>query len=168
LLNVSIFPYSGNSPKRSRGEEEAAGSDGGGGEGGRGRGRSGRGGGVGRGGRGGGRGGRKTFEERQQERLERHDLVVSRIVNSQGQKASKRGNTGREVQLIANYFAMDKRTDWCIYNYRVDFSHTDLETKDKKKLVRVHERTLGAYIFDGGSLFSSHRLSPDVSYCFCH
>lgn len=165
LISYNFLCISGTSPKRARGDgdfvEGGNGSDGGGGggEGGHGPGRGG--GGGGRGGRGRGRP-RMTYEERRRERLEQHDLVISRAVVN-GEKQKKMGATGRPANLLANYFVLEKRTDWAIFHYRVDFIPEEKETRHKKKLLRAHQNTLGAYIFDGSSLYLSHRLSPDVS-----
>lgn len=106
---------------------------------------------------------RQTLEDRRRERLDRHDLVVSREVDKYGEKMTKIGRTGKSTNFLANYFVLEKRTDWAIYHYRVDFLPAEKETRIKKKLFREHEGFFGAYIFDGSSLYLSYRLSPDVS-----
>ncbi|XP_035708343.1 piwi-like protein Siwi [Folsomia candida] len=121
--------------------------------------------GGGRGGRGvrSGRGGRtrQTPEQRKLERIEQHDLVISRGIDQHGDKLKKQGSTGRQVNLLANYFVLQKRTDWAIYHYHVDFLPEERNTRVKKTLLRAHQTVLGAYIFDGSSLYLSHRLSPE-------
>ncbi|XP_035708527.1 piwi-like protein Siwi isoform X2 [Folsomia candida] len=162
----------GTSPKRPRGDDDASYGQAPSGAGHYDPGGPSRGGGSEDGGRGGGRGrgggtrggrgrARQTYEERRRERLEQHDLVISRGVDKYGEKMKKMGGTGRPANLLANYFVLEKRTDWAIYHYRVDFLPEERETRIKKKLLRIHQDTLGAYIFDGSSLYLSHRLNPD-------
>lgn len=68
------------------------------------------------------------------------------------------------MQFLSNYFTLDKRTDWGIFHYRVDFAPADIETREKKQLFRNHKDKFGGnYIFDGSSLYVSNRISPDVS-----
>jgi len=92
------------------------------------------------------------------DRTEVHDLVPSRSADL----TSKRGTTGQPVNLLANFFVLDKRPNWCIYHYRVDFVPEETLTPFKKSLVRAHEHTLGAYMFDGSSMYTAHQLDPHV------
>ena len=64
--------------------------------------------------------------------------------------------------LQTNYFEVLKRTDWCLYQYRVDIAPNEERTFVKKALLRVHEKVLGSYLFDGTMLFCSNRL-PSVN-----
>lgn len=73
-------------------------------------------------------------------------------------------NGSREIDLMSNYFRVEHRPDWKIYHYRVDFLPDESDTRIKKALMKVHAGQLGAYIFDGGSLYTIHKLSPDVSF----
>jgi aubergine-like protein len=73
------------------------------------------------------------------------------------------GTSGRQVALKANYFRLETHTDWCLYQYRVDFAPEEDRTAIRKALLRNHKAVLGGYIFDGTMMFTSHRLSPDVS-----
>lgn len=52
-------------------------------------------------------------------------------------------------------------TDWCLYQYRVDFAPNEDRTVVRKGLLRLHKAALGAYIFDGTVLYTSNRL-PEV------
>lgn len=56
-------------------------------------------------------------------------------------------------------------TDWCLYKYRVDFAPEEDRTVVRKGMLRLHKATLGAYIFDGTVLYTSHRL-PQVGSRF--
>lgn len=86
------------------------------------------------------------------------------------------GTSGRQVTLKANYFRLETHTNWCLYQYRVDFAPEEDRTVVRKGLLRNHKPVLGGYIFDGTMMFTSHRLNPDVSkalrqfwsnYCIC-
>ncbi|XP_035713881.1 piwi-like protein Siwi isoform X2 [Folsomia candida] len=100
--------------------------------------------------------GRPRVDRRQME-LEKFDLVPTR-----GAVQDKKGSTGAPMQFLSNYFTLDKRTDWGIFHYRVDFAPADIETREKKQLFRNHKDKFGGnYIFDGSSLYVSNRISPD-------
>ncbi|XP_076626994.1 aubergine [Colletes latitarsis] len=73
---------------------------------------------------------------------------------------TKKGTTGTPISLQTNYFKMLATTDWCLYQYRVDFSPEEDRTVVRKGLLRVHKEALGAYVFDGTLLYTSQRL-PD-------
>ncbi|OXA44828.1 Protein aubergine [Folsomia candida] len=92
--------------------------------------------------------GRPRVDRRQME-LEKFDLVPTR-----GAVQDKKGSTGAPMQFLSNYFTLDKRTDWGIFHYRVDFAPADIETREKKQLFRNHKDKFGGnYIFDGSSLY---------------
>lgn len=65
--------------------------------------------------------------------------------------------------LQSNYFKLETHTDWCLYQYRVDFAPDEELTIIRKALLRNHRATLGGYIFDGTLLYTSVRLPQDVS-----
>ena len=73
------------------------------------------------------------------------------------------GTSGRVVSLQANYFKLETHTDWCLYQYRVDFAPEEDRTFIRKALLRNHRATLGGYIFDGTLMYTSVRLPQDVS-----
>lgn len=73
---------------------------------------------------------------------------------------TKKGTTGQAVTLQANYFKLLATTDWCLYQYRVDFAPEEDRTIVRKGLLRLHKETVGAYVFDGTVLYTSRRL-PD-------
>ncbi|XP_003694460.1 piwi-like protein Siwi [Apis florea] len=73
---------------------------------------------------------------------------------------TKQGNTGISVMLQANYFRLLATTDWCLYQYRVDFAPDEDRTAVRKGLLKLHREALGAYVFDGTVMYSSRRL-PD-------
>jgi aubergine-like protein len=73
------------------------------------------------------------------------------------------GTSGRTVMLKANYFRLETHTDWCLYQYRVDFAPEEDRTRVRKALLRNHQAVLGSYIFDGTVMYTSRRLAQDVS-----
>lgn len=72
------------------------------------------------------------------------------------------GTIGNEVQLVSNYFEMTSRPDFHLLQYRVDFKPDIEHTGVKKALIRVHENSLGKYVFDGTLLYAVKRL-PQVT-----
>lgn len=72
------------------------------------------------------------------------------------------GTFGTTVKLSANYFKLLQRTDWCLYQYRVDFSPEEDRTPIRKTLLRTGlHQIIPGYIFDGTVFYSSRRLNPD-------
>ncbi|KAK2583778.1 hypothetical protein KPH14_009684 [Odynerus spinipes] len=84
------------------------------------------------------------------------ELLVTKPANL----PTKKGTTGQQVRLQANYFKLPSTTNWTLYQYRVDFAPEEDRTLVRKGLLRLHKEKLGAYIFDGTVLYTSHRL-PD-------
>lgn len=73
------------------------------------------------------------------------------------------GSFGDTVKLQANYFKLITQTDWCLYQYRVDFEPDEERTGIRKKLLSIHREKFGGYIFDGSMLWTTYLLRPDVS-----
>lgn len=72
------------------------------------------------------------------------------------------GTSGRPVKLRSNYFRMEKMTNWCLYQSRVDFSPNEDRTPVRKKLLRTALKDiLPVYVFDGTVLYASKRLHPE-------
>lgn len=72
------------------------------------------------------------------------------------------GTAGTPVRLSANYFKLITHTDWCLYQYRVDFAPEEDRTRIKKMLyAQATKELLTGYVFDGSMMFSSQRISPD-------
>ncbi|KAK0175566.1 hypothetical protein PV327_009306 [Microctonus hyperodae] len=92
-----------------------------------------------------------------------------RIINSdslltrpQHMKNSKSGTFGRKVRMQANYFKILSAPDWCLFQYRVDFSEEEDRMPVRKALLRLHKDVLGTYLFDGTVLYTCARL-PNVT-----
>jgi len=73
------------------------------------------------------------------------------------------GNSGQPVKLLANYFPITSYTNWCLYQYRVDFNPEEDRISTKRGLLGQHRERLGGYLFDGTMLFSGSRFDPPVS-----
>lgn len=69
------------------------------------------------------------------------------------------GSRGTPLNVITNYFQLIKRPDMHLLQYRVDFTPEVDHPGVRKALVRVHEPTLGKYIFDGTLLYNTIRLT---------
>lgn len=75
---------------------------------------------------------------------------------------SKLGLSGEKVKLQANYFCLETRADWVVYQYRVDFNVEEDRTVVKKAWLREHKEKLGnKYLFDGSVMFTSNRITQD-------
>ncbi|XP_076292717.1 aubergine isoform X2 [Lasioglossum baleicum] len=88
-------------------------------------------------------------------------VITAEIHTRPPSLVTKKGTTGQAVNLQANYFKLLATTDWCLYQYRVDFAPEEDRTIVRKGLLRLHKETVGAYVFDGTVLYTSRRL-PDT------
>ncbi|KAI9556445.1 Aubergine/Piwi-like protein copy E [Daphnia sinensis] len=75
---------------------------------------------------------------------------------------NKTGSRGTPLDVIANYFKLIKRPDMHLLQYRVDFTPDVDHPGVRKALVRVHEPTLGKYMFDGTLLYNTIRLAQPL------
>ncbi|XP_068083901.1 piwi-like protein Siwi [Anabrus simplex] len=87
--------------------------------------------------------------------------VQCNIVTKPRELTTKRGRTGKIIDLTSNYFRLESVTSFQLYQYRVDFAPEEDLNSMKQKLVRAHRETIGAYIFDGTLLFTAHKLLKD-------
>jgi len=74
----------------------------------------------------------------------------------------KNGISGKNISLLSNYFPITSYTNWCLYQYRVDFNPEEEVPNIKKGLLAQHRERLGGYLFDGSMLFSGSRFDPPV------
>ncbi|ODN00102.1 Protein piwi [Orchesella cincta] len=86
--------------------------------------------------------------------LENQSNRADHVKSRQSTLPSKKGTSGVEVALVANFFKLVKLTDFGLFQYHLDFKPDEERTSIKKALVKRHEKVLGAFIFDGQSLFS--------------
>ncbi|XP_025996030.2 piwi-like protein Siwi isoform X2 [Solenopsis invicta] len=88
------------------------------------------------------------------------DLFISKPSHVE----NKKGVSGDPKTLKVNYFKLLKATDWALYQYHVDFSPEEDRTVVRKGLLKLHQRSIGAYIFDGTVMYTSHRLSDRMVF----
>lgn len=76
---------------------------------------------------------------------------------------SKKGNGGRPVKLLTNYFPLICSRDWVLHQYRVDFNPEVDHKGARRGMLRDHREKLGNFMFDGTMLFSTKLLEkPSV------
>lgn len=89
-----------------------------------------------------------------------HDLIYTR---PQAVKLSKKGTTGTPVPIKSNYFKLDTRPSWAIFQYRVEFA-PDVEVSNiRKAILRGHKNMFDGFLFDGTMLLTSKRLKEDIT-----
>ncbi|KAL0280141.1 UNVERIFIED_CONTAM: hypothetical protein PYX00_001523 [Menopon gallinae] len=94
--------------------------------------------------------------------LRGRESLVERIKTRPEMCLSKKGSSGKSVELLSNYFKLETIANWVIFQYRVDFNIDEEREIQKKKWLREHVEKIGhSYLFDGASLFSSRRLTQD-------
>lgn len=71
---------------------------------------------------------------------------------------TKCGSLGTPIRLVSNYFRLNKRPQWEIQQYRVDFEPNILHEKTRRYLVATLKEILGGYLFDGTQLFLIKKL----------
>lgn len=69
----------------------------------------------------------------------------------------------KELKLFTNYFKVESRPDWAMYQYRVDFSPPIDNIKLCKGLIYSQEKMFGTCVFDGTLLFTTRKLQNNVS-----
>ncbi|XP_060844789.1 piwi-like protein Siwi [Rhopalosiphum padi] len=96
---------------------------------------------------------------RGQRQINTEHFRIPRPESSLG-KVGKQGTSGQPVKLLTNYFPITSYTNWCLYQYRVDFNPEEDSINTKRGLLRQHRERLGGYLFDGTMLFSGSRYDP--------
>ncbi|XP_065166843.1 piwi-like protein Siwi [Atheta coriaria] len=92
-----------------------------------------------------------------------HRAIPETTLTTRMPDVTKQGHSGRKINIQTNYFRVEKRADWCIYQYRVDFAPEIDVTFTKKKLfyTGVASMELGSALFDGTVLYTPFRINPD-------
>ncbi|XP_064105944.1 piwi-like protein Siwi [Macrobrachium nipponense] len=76
----------------------------------------------------------------------------------------KKGTQGTAVKLLTNYFILNKKHDWKLCLYHVEFCPEEDRTHMKKRLMRQHKEVVGnEYIFDGMQLYLPFKLGKEVT-----
>jgi hypothetical protein len=76
------------------------------------------------------------------------------------------GTSGTLIPLNANYFSLPTVTNWQLYQYHVTFAPSEDSKAAKHKMVEVHKKKLGGYLFNGTMLYTSYTYGEDVSVIF--
>jgi hypothetical protein len=103
----------------------------------------------------------ESLTQKRNEYLER--LSNRAIVVTRPKDFVKQGKKGQVLDVITNYFYMNKKPNFKLNQYRVDFSPREDLTYIKKQLLASHSTTIGAHIFDGHMLYMTSELKPEVS-----
>lgn len=88
------------------------------------------------------------------------DTAVTRPENV---KQSKKGTTGPIIQLTTNYFKIQRKKDWGLYQYHVDFAPEIDITGIRKSVLRAHRAQFNGFLFDGSMLWSTTKLQNEVT-----
>lgn len=88
------------------------------------------------------------------------EIVVSRSQDL----ASKRGTSGTPELFQTNYFKLLKRTEWALYQYRIDFTPPIEIPGLRKRLIYEQKAQLGGYIYDTQStIYLTKKLTNDTT-----
>lgn len=85
------------------------------------------------------------------------EVVQSRPVNM----VSKCGKRGQQIVVQANYFRVLRKPEWCIHQYRVDFSPEVAIPHVRRFFIQQHSERIGSYVFDGETIFCSRFFVED-------
>ncbi len=64
------------------------------------------------------------------------------------------------MKMITNYFRLKRAPMWTLHEYHVEIEPECDARNARKALVRQEQERLGAYIFDGTKMYTSHKLDP--------
>ena len=78
------------------------------------------------------------------------------------------GEGGREIHVLANYFALTGIPNWKLLQYHVDFKPDEDNTFIRKGLVKDLGAQLPKRIFDGTTMFTTQRLNTDGTPVVLH
>uniref|UniRef100_A0A336MED6 CSON000333 protein n=1 Tax=Culicoides sonorensis TaxID=179676 RepID=A0A336MED6_CULSO len=89
--------------------------------------------------------------------------VVSDIAHTRPDavKGSKKGTTGTLFNMKTNYFRIQRKKQWGLYQYRVDFAPDIDVTQIRKALLRQHKSLFNGFLFDGSMLWTTTKLQDD-------
>lgn len=89
-----------------------------------------------------------------------HDLEVTR---PESVLATKKGTTGKLLQLTSNYFEIQRKKEWGLYQYHVDFAPEIDITGVRKSLLRPFKTQFKGFVFDGSMLWTTTKMVEDVT-----
>lgn len=74
---------------------------------------------------------------------------------------SKVGTSGQRITCEANYFRLNKKPNWNIFQYEVYFQPNVLSMQLRRSLIRSQSEMLGGFLFDGTQIFLSRELKSE-------
>lgn len=78
--------------------------------------------------------------------------------------ADKKGTSGHRVNLTANYFMLNRKPEWCMYQYRVDFNPEIASKRIRIAMVKGQTSIVGnTSAFDGQTLYLPFKLPDEVT-----
>lgn len=76
--------------------------------------------------------------------------------------SQKQGTSGHILKVKANYFALNAKIKWEVYQYHVDFSPEIEMASFRNALLQRQRPTLGSFLYDRGSaIYTTHQLPND-------
>lgn len=76
-------------------------------------------------------------------------------------KESKKGISGPMIQLKTNYFRIQRKKSWGLFQYHVDFAPEIDITGIRKSLLREHKSMFNGFLFDGSMLWTTSKLTDE-------
>lgn len=87
-----------------------------------------------------------------------HEIVKTKPSNIH----TKKGETGRQFPVRANYFKLQSQFKWEIFHYHVDFVPEVENVAFRNLLLNQQRNTLGGFLYDrGSSIFTARQLDND-------
>lgn len=89
-----------------------------------------------------------------------YDLVATR---PDSVHESKKGTSGPLIQLKTNYFKVQRKKIWGLYQYHIDFAPEIDHTGIRKGLMRTFKPQFNGFIFDGAMLWTTTKLKDEIT-----
>uniref|UniRef100_UPI00358F629F piwi-like protein 1 n=1 Tax=Myxine glutinosa TaxID=7769 RepID=UPI00358F629F len=104
-----------------------------------------------------------SMVERGGRRRQKNDIGVCTRIDMEHVLHSKQGTSGKSMDLLANFFRLNSRPDWVVYQFHVDFNPEMLSNKLRYGLVNSQTQLLGTSIaFEGNILYSLKKFTEKV------
>ncbi|EDW02946.1 protein piwi [Drosophila grimshawi] len=93
-------------------------------------------------------------------RIDHYEIVNSRPADV----LTKRGEEGKPIKLISNFYSLKTRPQWRIIHYHVNFEPEIAVVRVRCGVLSQHAPALGTgYLFDGMQLFTTKKFEQDVT-----
>lgn len=75
---------------------------------------------------------------------------------------SKKGFSGKPIQIKANYFALNSKIKWQVYHYHIEFTPEVENSAFRNSLLAKQKPRIGSFLYDrGSSIFTIHQLESE-------